>query len=169
MATVRSFEELEIWKRARAFAQKIYEASSAGTFSKDYALKDQINESTGSIMDNIAEGFERDGNKEFVAFLSYSKASAGESRSQLYRAFDRKHISSEMFEELRNEAIALGKMIGSFMNYIRGSGYRGTKFSEPIELYNADLNNNDDRNSKLGTRNSEQLETRNNSKLGTRN
>jgi four helix bundle protein len=106
MATIKSFEDLEVWKRARDFANRIYGLTS---FAKDYSLKDQINKSSGSIMDNIAEGFERGGNKEFVQFLSYSKGSCGEARSQLCRALDRKHIVENTFTQLKEESISIGK------------------------------------------------------------
>jgi four helix bundle protein len=97
MASYKSFEDLEVWKRARQLANKIYDLTLTGTLEKDYALKDQINKSAGSIMDNIAEGFERGGNKEFKNFLSYSKGSAGEVRSQLFRSLDRSILMKRHF------------------------------------------------------------------------
>src|ERR1700690_698676 len=103
MASIKRFEDIEVWQDARKICNLIYSLASEGTFSKDYKLKDQINGSSGSIMDNIAEGFERDGTKEFRQFLSYSKGSSGEVRSQLYRAFDRGHITIEDFESLKNQ------------------------------------------------------------------
>lgn len=105
MATIKSFEEIEVWKRARVFAKQIYSCTSTGAFSKDYSLKDQINASSGSIMDNIAEGYGRGGNKEFITFLCYTRGSADESRSQLYRAFDRQHISEEVFTKAQNRSL----------------------------------------------------------------
>ena len=131
MATKRSFEDLEVWQRARAFAVRVYDLTNEGSFAKDYSLKDQINRSAGSIMDNIAEGFDRGGNREFVTFLSYSKGSAAETRSQLYRAFDRKHIEENVLNELREEALLISKMISGFMSYLQKSDLKGSKFHEP--------------------------------------
>lgn len=105
MATLKSFEEMEVWKRSRVFANEIYKITSIGSFDRDFKLRDQINGSSGSIMDNIAEGFERDGKKEFLQFLSIAKGSAGEVRSQLYRALDRKHISEIDFDKLQTEVL----------------------------------------------------------------
>lgn len=136
MATIRSFEEIEVWKRARVFAQKIYSYTSQGTFAKDYSLKDQINAASGSIMDNIAEGYGRGGNKEFITFLAYVRGSADECRSQLYRGFDRRHITEEIFTELIMEASEISKMVSGFINYLQNSDFRGSKFHIPIEPYN---------------------------------
>jgi len=94
MATIQRFEDLEVWKLARELAFDIYTTTLKGTFAKDNDLKWQIRKSSGSVMDNIAEGFERDGRKEFIQFLSISNGSVGESRSQLYRALDRKHLTN---------------------------------------------------------------------------
>lgn len=135
MSAVRSFEDFEIWQLAREFCKEIYAITLQESFSKDYSLKDQINRSAGSIMDNIAEGYERGGNREFVHFLSISKASCGEVRSQLYRALDRNHIQQKRFDELKDSAIVLAKKIGALMNYLRGSDMRGSKFTEPFEDY----------------------------------
>lgn len=98
MPNINRFEDIESWKRARVVTQKIYELSSIGDFNRDFGLKDQIRRSSVSIMSNIAEGFERDGNKEFTNFLSIAKGSCGEARSQLYVALDQKFITAEDFE-----------------------------------------------------------------------
>ncbi len=128
MATINRFEDLEIWQLARELCQDIYKIGQNSELKNDFKLYNQINSSSGSIMDNIAEGFERNGNKEFVYFLSISKGSCGETRSQLYRVLDRKYITNEEFEKLKKKTIILGQKIGSFMNYLSSSEYKGTKF-----------------------------------------
>lgn len=131
MSTIKKFEDLEVWKLAREFCQEVYELTLQEDFSRDFGLKNQINNSSGSIMDNIAEGFERDGNKEFSQFLSISKASCGESRSQLYRALDRKYITKEQFELLSQKTIDLGRKISNLMTYLKNSEIKGNKFKAP--------------------------------------
>lgn len=128
MATIKTFEDLEVWQKARVLANEIWNRTLNNSFSKDFSLRDQINRSSGSIMDNIAEGFERGGNKEFIQFLSYSKGSCGEVRSQLYRAKDRNHINEAEFNTLVVQAAEVGKQIGGFMNYLSQSEIKGTKY-----------------------------------------
>ncbi|MFP4089094.1 MAG: four helix bundle protein [Cyclobacteriaceae bacterium] len=86
MATIKSFEELDSWQKARRLCYEVFKVSSQEPFCRDFALKDQILRASGSVMDNIAEGFGRGGNKEFVQFLFYAKGSCVEVKSQLYRA-----------------------------------------------------------------------------------
>jgi len=135
MATIRYFEDLEVWKKSREFAKNIYRISSEGAFGKDFTLRNDIRESSGSIMDNIAEGFERGGKREFIQFLGFSKGSAGEARSQLYRAFDYGYLSQTVFESLKKDAEELSRMISGFISYLSGSSIRGSKFHEPREIY----------------------------------
>lgn len=137
MATIKSFEEIEVWKRARVFSQMIFSLSKTEPFTSDKRFSDQINASTGSIMDNIAEGFGRGGNREFITFLAYARGSADESRSQLYRAFDRNYINEETFIRLKEEALEISKMITGFMNHLKGSDLRGSKFMEPLVSYDS--------------------------------
>jgi four helix bundle protein len=102
MATINNFEELNVWQKARTLCQEIFELIEKEKFCKDYKLKDQINGSSGSVMDNIAEGFGRQGNNEFISFLTISNGSVLEVKSQLYHALDRKYITAEKFDELKN-------------------------------------------------------------------
>lgn len=138
MATFKTFEEIDAWKNARILADKIFKLTLEGSFSKDFKLRDQINGSSGSIMDNIAEGFERNGNREFIQFLSIATGSAGETRSQLYRALDRNHLTTNEFNTLKDETIQVSKQISSLMGYLNSSKLKGVKFvREPNEPYNS--------------------------------
>ena len=100
MATIKKFEDLEIWQEARRLSKIIIEIAKTSDLKSDFRFKEQIKSSAGSIMDNIAEGFERDGNLEFRQFLSIAKGSSGETRSQCYRLFDSEYITKEKLEEL---------------------------------------------------------------------
>lgn len=128
MATINKFEDLEIWKRARIICKDIYSLSRKPDFYENKPLKNQILRSSGSIMDNIAEGFEREGNKEFIHFLSIAKASCGECRSQIYRALDQNNITQTEFEEMHDILILESKQINTFMQYIKRSNIKGNKF-----------------------------------------
>ena len=119
------FEDLKIWKEARELSKEIYVISRLPEFSKDYRFVGQITSAAGSIMDNIAEGFERDGNKEFLQFLSIAKGSCGELRSQLYRAYDAGYINEEKFETLVNNIKLLSASIFYFMKNLKSSDMVG--------------------------------------------
>ena len=129
MPIIERFEDIEAWKRAREVTKKIYQLSGTGEFGRDFGLKDQIRRSSVSVMSNIPEGFERDGNKEFINFLSIAKGSCGEARSQLYIAMDQGFISAEDFEWTYDYLSQTGRMIGGFMNYLRQSDLKGKKFT----------------------------------------
>lgn len=129
MATINKFEDLDIWKLARVLCKEIYELAQKTDLRKDFKLYSQIDGSSGSVMDNIAEGFERNGNREFIQFLSISKASCGETRSQLYRVYDRNYLDEIEFEALKEQTLILSKKIGAFMNYLSKSDYKGSKFN----------------------------------------
>ena len=128
MATINNFEDLEIWQNARELCKKInqYCLHNPKFLNHD---KNQIDRASASIMDNIAEGLEREGNKEFVNFLTMSKGSAGEVRSQLIRAFDRNYIDEEVFSFLKSETISLSKKLSGFINYLKNSEHKGNKFN----------------------------------------
>jgi four helix bundle protein len=129
MATIRSFEDIEAWQKARELSKEIFELTMTGTFAKDFSLRDQINRATGSIMDNIAEGFERGGTREFTQFLAIAKGSAGEVRSQLYRALYRKHLENSQYMLLLDNITKVSKMINGFMTYLRDLNHKGMKFN----------------------------------------
>lgn len=128
MGQINKFEDLDIWQKARDLCYEIYHQSEKGSLSRDFALWNQMNKSSGSIMDNIAEGFEREGRREFINFLSIAKSSAAELRSQLYRARDRKHIIDEDFTVLFNKVEGIGRMLGGFMNYLKNCEIKGLKY-----------------------------------------
>lgn len=130
MATIKQFEDLEIWQLAREICHDVWELFETTSLGKDYELRNQISRSSGSTMDNIAEGFERNGRREFIQFLSISKGSCGEIRSQLHRAYDRKHITTEKFELLKSKTEIISKKIGSFMSYLVKSDNKGSKFDK---------------------------------------
>jgi len=125
---IERFEDLTTWKEARELCIMIKEITSYEAFAKDFKFRDQIRSSSGSIMDNISEGFERSGKNEFIQFLSIAKGSCGEVRSQAYRAFDFKYISQDELNDLLLRTESLGKKIGSFINYLQKSEYTGSKF-----------------------------------------
>lgn len=125
---IKRFEDLEIWLEARELCKFIFVLTLKDAFSKDFKLRDQIRASSGSIMDNISEGFERGGNKEFIQFLFISKGSCGETRSQGYRAFDQNYISQEELDELLKRTETENIKITHLINYLKTSDFKGAKF-----------------------------------------
>ena len=128
MTNIDRFEDLEIWKEARKLSKQVFMLSSTGGFEKDFRFRDQIRASSGSIMDNIAEGFERGGNKEFLQFLSIAKGSCGETRSQCHRALDFGYIDQKTFQELVGRTTRLSKQISGFISYLKKSNFKGSKY-----------------------------------------
>ena len=126
--SVKCFEDLEVWKLSRELSNKIYNISNNGRFAKDLGLRDQIRRAAVSIMSNIAEGYERGGNKEFIQFLSIAKASGGEVRSQLYVVMDQGYIGKKECEQLIDNFKRLSIMMNNFIEYLKCSRYKGTKY-----------------------------------------
>lgn len=128
MATISRFEEIEAWKSARELTRLIYRLTNGTVFAKDFGLKDQIRRAAVSVMSNIAEGFERDGTREFLQFMATAKASSGEVRSQLYVALDAGHISDQDFSTATSLAEETSRLIRGFMRYLSQCDVRGDKF-----------------------------------------
>ena len=128
MGTIERFEDLEAWKLARELTSLVYTCSGTGNFGRDFALRDQIRRASISIVSNIAEGFERDGDKEFIQFLSMAKGSCGEVRAQLYLALDQQYISEALLQELTTKAIQLSRVISGLIRYLRQSQLSGKKY-----------------------------------------
>ena len=127
MATVRRFEELECWKAARELCKQITTLTGNRKFLNDYKLINQIRASSGSGMDNIAEGFDRGGNREFIQFLFIAKGSVGETKSQLYRAMDQQYISKEEFDDAHKVAETCSKQISKLTHYLLNTDRKGIK------------------------------------------
>ncbi|CAC9973742.1 MULTISPECIES: four helix bundle protein [Flavobacterium] len=121
MGKFNSFEEINSWQKSRIFNKKIYLATENSNFKKDFDFVRQIRRASLSISSNIAEGFERNTDKEFVYFLYVAKASAGEVRSQLYLAFDLEYIIKEEFEMLLNSVTEISKLLSGFIKYLESS------------------------------------------------
>lgn len=128
MATWKTFEDIDIWQSARLFCHEVFKILHYDGLKNDFALKDQINRSSGSIMDNIAEGYGRDGKKEFINFLSISKGSANESLSQLHRIYDRQYISQEEYEKLNKDIREIINKLGGLIAYLKKSEFKGIKY-----------------------------------------
>jgi four helix bundle protein len=132
MSTIKRFEDLDAWKVSRELCNKIGNLIDSDAFKKNFRLIGQVEGSSGSIMDNIAEGFERGSRAEFIVFLGYSKGSCGELRSQLYRALDRKYINQLQFEELYLMVVRISAMLQKFITYLLKSDVEGLRKKEPL-------------------------------------
>ncbi|HEV2834003.1 MAG TPA: four helix bundle protein [Pyrinomonadaceae bacterium] len=127
MAKIRKFEELVSWKKARSLTKEIYDVTSAGRFVRDFGLRDQIRRATVSILSNIAEGFERGGDREFLQFLAIAKGSCGEVRAQLYVALDQNYLTQAQFDMLKTHATEVSQLLSGLMKYLRQSELLGSK------------------------------------------
>lgn len=124
--SIQRFEEIEAWQLARQLCQDVHKSSTSGIFAKDFALRDQIGRASGSIMDNIAEGFDGGSNAEFARFLSYAQRSCNEVQSQLDRTLDRNYIDSELFEALYDKTALIRGKIGAFIKYLKQNKNRSS-------------------------------------------
>ena len=115
---IQRFEEIEAWKLGRKFTHKIYGATTKGAFNGGFGLRDQIQRASGSLMHNIAEGFDGGSNKEFIKFLRYSQRSCSEVQSELYIALDQNYISAVQFQQLYDLALQVHSKIGGFIAYL---------------------------------------------------
>lgn len=131
MSKVEKFEDLAIFQSARNLCKEVYAITKDGDFSRDSRFVQQIRAAAGSIMDNIAEGFERQGNKEFVNFLYIAKGSCGEVCSQVIRASDVGFIDKDTATRLYNDCMGLSKAIAKFIKSLKESGLAGSKFNKP--------------------------------------
>ena len=128
MSSFQRFEDIDAWQKTRELTKAIYAMTNAGQFARDFGLKDQIRRASASIMSNIAEGFGRGGNKEFMQFLSTAKGSAAEVQAQLYVALDAGYINQEQFQKLHSETEATARMITGLLRYLQNSDSKGAKY-----------------------------------------
>lgn len=133
MATIKRFEDLEIWQEARDLDRDVFSIAKKCTSVQDFEMARVLQKTSGSVMDNIAEGFEREGNKEFVQFLYIVKASLAELRSQTYRTLDRQYIDEAEQEQLMIKMLKLKSRISGMIHYLKSSDMKGYKFKEPEE------------------------------------
>lgn len=118
MTAIKRFEDIVAWQGARALVKEVYTLTRGGPFARDYGLRDQMQRASVSVMSNIAEGYERDNDKEFRHFLAIAKASAGEVRSLLYVALDLEYIDVPTHERLEQQGVLLSRQIAAFMHYL---------------------------------------------------
>ncbi len=128
MASIQRFEEIEAWQKGRELTLRIYQITAKTYFSRDFTLKNQIKRAAVSITSNIAEGFERGGNREFIQFLAIAKGSASEVKSQLYTGLDAGYLTQSEFDELYKQAHSIVLLLGGFIKYLQQSELRGQKF-----------------------------------------
>ena len=128
MGAIKQFEDIIAWQQARKLAKEVYKITSKGDFQRDFGLRDQIRRSAVSMVSNIAEGFERGGDKEFIQLLYVAKGSSGELRAQLHLAKDLDYLTVESYRHLNELAVKTSKLISGFIRYLKNSELKGTKF-----------------------------------------
>ncbi len=126
---VTKFEDLEVWRLSRDLYKYVFGITAREPFYKDYRFRDQMRSSAGSVSDNIAEGFDRGGSKEFIQFLFIAKGSCGETRNQSYRAFDSNYISKETLEELLSQTDTISRKTANLIKSLKASDNKGMKYN----------------------------------------
>lgn len=139
MPTITKFEDMPLWQKARLLNQMLRPAILRMKQAREWGLNDQVSRSAGSIMDNIAEGFERGGNREFITFLGYAKGSNGEFRCQLYRMRDAEYLDEAEFQTLYELSDEITRMLIGFIRYLKSSDFKGYRLSEPEAPYGSNL------------------------------
>jgi len=124
----RNFEDLEVWQKSLRLVKEVYRLSASDKFSKDYSLSDQIRRAAVSVMSNIAEGFERGSNTEFIQFLYISKGSCGEVRSQIYIARELGYLLDQDMQSCVAMCREISAQLSGFISYLKGSSLKGEKF-----------------------------------------
>jgi len=140
MATINKFEDIRSWQNARELVRMVYHAIKQNDFAKDFELRGQITDAAGSVMHNIAEGFDAGSDNEFIRFLGYARRSASETQSQLYIALDQGYLSEERFQEIYDKANLIKRQINALIAYLHTS--RSKQVSESPTAYQIDLPNN---------------------------
>jgi len=135
VATYERFEDLPVWREARTWAGQIYQLTRKGPFRDDWGLSQQIQRAAVSVMSNVAEGFERGSNREFIRYLFIAKGSTGEVRSQLYLALDLDYITQSEFQAAHRQCISISQQLGNFIGYLKNSEYQGAMFKEDKAPY----------------------------------
>jgi four helix bundle protein len=130
MSNVTRFEDLVVWQKARNFNKLVFKATKKEEIKYDFRLIAQWKAASGSVMDNIAEGFDRQGYKEFIQFLSIARGSLGEAQSRAYRGLDQQGIDEAEFKEIFDLSEEVKKLIDSLITYLKGSELRGLKYKK---------------------------------------
>ncbi|MDO9349459.1 MAG: four helix bundle protein [Anaerolineales bacterium] len=118
---IERFEDLRAWQLARELANLVYDVTEKGNFARDFELRNQIRAAAGSVMHNIAEGFDAGSDGEFILFLKYARRSANEVQSEAYLALDRKYLSPDLFQQIYDKATVTKKTINALIAYLRKS------------------------------------------------
>ncbi|HMQ55696.1 MAG TPA: four helix bundle protein [Anaerolineae bacterium] len=128
MATINRFEDIQAWQKARELTTLVYQCTRQEAFARDFGLRDQIRRAAVSAMSNIAEGFGRDSNRDFIQFLSIAKASVSEVQSQLYVALDQAYINRDQFEQAYQLCGETIRVLSGFIVYLKQSSFKGIKY-----------------------------------------